>query len=148
MSQFEFHTQQSLDDFKRINERLQRNAILKEATIKDIQEGCSQLRKISEENNKRLSQVFEEQHHCKGDRECLDQEINKLFNFYQNMKPQPEGQALENPYHQEEIKPVSVLVNKARSPSQCQDDYNMSYSEKETLKQLPKASIWPKSSGT
>ncbi|MBW0510366.1 hypothetical protein O181_050081 [Austropuccinia psidii MF-1] len=64
------------------------------------------------------------------------------------MKPQPEGHALENPYHQEYIKPDALLVNKAGSPSQYQDKDNMSYSEKEALKQLPEASIWPKFSGT
>ncbi|MBW0511015.1 hypothetical protein O181_050730 [Austropuccinia psidii MF-1] len=60
------------------------------------------------------------------------------------MKPQPEGHAFENPYHQEEVKPDALLVNKARSPSQYQDGDNMSYSEKEALKQLPEASNWPK----
>ncbi|MBW0480961.1 hypothetical protein O181_020676 [Austropuccinia psidii MF-1] len=54
MSQFSVQTQESLDDFKRINERLQKNSILQEATIKAIQESCTQLRKASEETNKRL----------------------------------------------------------------------------------------------
>ncbi|MBW0474563.1 hypothetical protein O181_014278 [Austropuccinia psidii MF-1] len=63
------------------------------------------------------------------------------------MKPQQEGHALENPYHQD-IKPDSLLVNKARSPSQYQDRDHMMYSEKEALKQLPEASSWPKSLGT
>ncbi|MBW0498472.1 hypothetical protein O181_038187 [Austropuccinia psidii MF-1] len=97
---------------------LLRNAILQEAKINIIQESCSQLRKASEETNKRLNQVFEEQHHCKRDRDCLDQYINKLLNVYQNMKPQAEGHALENPYQQEDIKPYASLVNKERSPSQ------------------------------
>ncbi|MBW0527630.1 hypothetical protein O181_067345 [Austropuccinia psidii MF-1] len=39
-------------------------------------------------------------------------------------------------------------MKKARSPSQYQDGDNMSYSEKEALKQLPEASSWPKFSGT
>ncbi|MBW0568110.1 hypothetical protein O181_107825 [Austropuccinia psidii MF-1] len=130
MSQFSVQTQESLNDFKRINKRLQRNAILQDATIKAIQESCAQLSKASEETNKRLNQVFEEQHHCKMERDCLDLDISRLFNSYQNMKPQPEGHALENPYHQEDIKPDSLLVNKARSPSQYQDGDNMSYSEK------------------
>ncbi|MBW0526142.1 hypothetical protein O181_065857 [Austropuccinia psidii MF-1] len=64
------------------------------------------------------------------------------------MKPQPEGHALENPSHQEDIKPDALLVNKARSPSQYQDGDNMYYSEKEALKQLPEASDCPKFSGT
>ncbi|MBW0476471.1 hypothetical protein O181_016186 [Austropuccinia psidii MF-1] len=144
MSQFAVQTKESLDDFKRMNERLQRKAILQEATIKSIQEICAQFSKASEETNKRLNQVFEEAHHCKRDRDFLDQDINKLFNFYQNMKRQPECHALENPYHQEDIKPDDLLVNKARSSSQYKEGDNMSYSEKEALKQLPMASSWPK----
>ncbi|MBW0578617.1 hypothetical protein O181_118332, partial [Austropuccinia psidii MF-1] len=86
--------------------------------------------------------------HFKRDRDCLDQDINKLFNVYQNIKPQPEGHALENPYHQEDIKPDALLVNKARSPSKDHEGDKMYYSEKEALKQLPEASCWPKFSGT
>ncbi|MBW0575413.1 hypothetical protein O181_115128 [Austropuccinia psidii MF-1] len=127
---------------------LQENAILQEATIKAIQVSCAQLRKASEETNKRLSQVFEQQHHCKRERHCLDQEINKLFNVYQNVKPQPERHALENPYHQEDIKPDALFVNKPRFPSKYQDGDNMSYSEKEALKQPPETSSWTKFSGT
>ncbi|MBW0520830.1 hypothetical protein O181_060545 [Austropuccinia psidii MF-1] len=118
MSQFAGKTQESLDYFKRLNERFQRNAILQEATIKAIQEGCSQLIKASEETKKRLNQVFEEKNHCKIDRDCLDQDINKWFNVYKNMNPQPEGHSLENSYHQEDINPDALLVNKERSPCQ------------------------------
>ena len=64
------------------------------------------------------------------------------------MDPQPQGHVMDNPYHQEDIKPDSILVNKARSPSQYQDGENMSYSEKESLKKLPEASSWPKFCGT
>ncbi|MBW0481042.1 hypothetical protein O181_020757 [Austropuccinia psidii MF-1] len=64
------------------------------------------------------------------------------------MNPQPQGHILEDPYHQEHIKPDSLLVNNERSPSQYQDRDNMFYSEKEALKQLPEASSWPKFSGT
>ncbi|MBW0492545.1 hypothetical protein O181_032260 [Austropuccinia psidii MF-1] len=148
MSQFAVQTQESLDYFKRIKERLQRNAILQEAKTKAIQESCAQLRKASEEINKRLNQVFEDQQHCKRDRDCLDQDINTFVNVYQNMKPQPEGHSLENPYHQEDIKPDALLVNKAISPSQYQFGDNMSYSGKEALKQLPEPSSWSKFSGT
>ncbi|MBW0506324.1 hypothetical protein O181_046039 [Austropuccinia psidii MF-1] len=63
------------------------------------------------------------------------------------MKPQPQGHVMDNPYHQDDIKPVAMLMNKARSPSQYQDGDNMSYSEKEALKQLPEASSCPKFSG-
>ncbi|MBW0483544.1 hypothetical protein O181_023259 [Austropuccinia psidii MF-1] len=60
------------------------------------------------------------------------------------MKPQPQGHVVDNPYHKYDIKPDAMYMNKARSPSQFQDRDNMSYSEKEALKQLPEASSWPK----
>ncbi|MBW0517556.1 hypothetical protein O181_057271 [Austropuccinia psidii MF-1] len=63
------------------------------------------------------------------------------------MKPQPQGHVMNNLYYQDDIEPDAMLVNKARSPSQYQDGDNMSYSEKETLKQLPEASSCPKLSG-
>ncbi|MBW0488527.1 hypothetical protein O181_028242 [Austropuccinia psidii MF-1] len=113
-----------------------------------LQEGLSQLSEASEETNKILYLVFEEQHHRKRDRDCLDQDINKLSNVYHNLKPQPKGNVMDNPYHQGEIKPDAIFLNKESSPSQYQDRDNMSYSEKEDLKQLPKASSWPKFSGT
>ncbi|MBW0486422.1 hypothetical protein O181_026137 [Austropuccinia psidii MF-1] len=116
--------------------------------VKTLQEGHAKLSKASEETKKTLNLVFEEQHHSKRDKDFLDQDINKLFNAYHNMKPQPQGHFMENPYRQEDIKPDAMLVNKARSPSQYQDGENMSYSEKEALKQLPEASSWPKFSGT
>ncbi|MBW0460767.1 hypothetical protein O181_000482 [Austropuccinia psidii MF-1] len=116
--------------------------------VKNLQEGYAQLRKASEETNKRLNQVFEDQHHRKRDSDCLDQDIIKLFNVYHNMKLQPQGHVMDNPYIQEDIKQDSMLNNKARSPSQYQDGDNMSYSEKEALKQLTEASSWPKFSGT
>ncbi|MBW0586878.1 hypothetical protein O181_126593 [Austropuccinia psidii MF-1] len=64
------------------------------------------------------------------------------------MKPQPQHHVMDNPYHQYDIKPDSMLMNKAESPSQYQDGDNMSYSEKGALKQLPEASSWPKFSAT
>ncbi|MBW0560670.1 hypothetical protein O181_100385 [Austropuccinia psidii MF-1] len=64
------------------------------------------------------------------------------------MKPQPQGHVLDNPYHQEDIKPDALLENNERSTSQCQDGEKMSYSKKEALKQLPETSSWPKISGT
>ncbi|MBW0467247.1 hypothetical protein O181_006962 [Austropuccinia psidii MF-1] len=108
--------------------------------VETLQEGRAKFSKASKETNKRLNKVFEEQHHCKRDRDCLDQDINELFNVYQNMKPQPKGHILDDPYHQEHIKPDALLVSKARSLSQYQDGNNMSYSEREALKQLPEAS--------
>ncbi|MBW0592669.1 hypothetical protein O181_132384 [Austropuccinia psidii MF-1] len=87
-----------------------------EKIVKNRQEGHAQLSKASEETNKRLNLVFEEQQHSKRDRDCLDQDINKFFNVYHNLKPQPQGQAMENPYQPDDIKPDSMLMNKARSP--------------------------------
>ncbi|MBW0474636.1 hypothetical protein O181_014351 [Austropuccinia psidii MF-1] len=63
------------------------------------------------------------------------------------MKPQRRFHALDDPHHHEHIKPDALLGNKARSPPQYQDGDNMSYSEKESLKQLPEASSWPNLSG-
>ncbi|MBW0486980.1 hypothetical protein O181_026695 [Austropuccinia psidii MF-1] len=62
------------------------------------------------------------------------------------MKPQPQGHSLDNPY-QEDIKPDVLLDNKSRSPSKYLDGDNMTYSEKEELKQLPEGSSWPTFSG-
>ncbi|MBW0500587.1 hypothetical protein O181_040302 [Austropuccinia psidii MF-1] len=98
--------------------------------VKTLQEGHAQWSKASEESNKRLNLVFEEQHHSKRARDCLDQDINKLFRIYHSMKHQPQGQAMDNPYHQYHIKLDVMLVNKARSPSQYQDVDNISYSDK------------------
>ncbi|MBW0496399.1 hypothetical protein O181_036114 [Austropuccinia psidii MF-1] len=116
--------------------------------FKNLQEGHAQLSKASEETNKRLNLVLEEQHHRKRDRDCLDQDIKKLFNGYHSMKPQPQGHFMDNSYHQDEFKPDAMFMNKARSLSQYQDGDNMSNSEKEALKQLPEASSFPKVSGT
>ncbi|MBW0489500.1 hypothetical protein O181_029215 [Austropuccinia psidii MF-1] len=57
------------------------------------------------------------------------------------MKPQPQGHMMDHPYHQDDIKPDAMLMNNTRSPSQYQDEDNMSYLEKEALS-------WPKFSGT
>ncbi|MBW0494146.1 hypothetical protein O181_033861 [Austropuccinia psidii MF-1] len=99
--------------------------------VKTTPERHAQMNKASEETNKRLNLVFAEQHHSKRDRDCLDQDINKLFNVYHNMKAQPQGHVMDNPYYQDYIKPDVMLVSKARSPSQYQDGDNMSYTEKE-----------------
>ncbi|MBW0533802.1 hypothetical protein O181_073517 [Austropuccinia psidii MF-1] len=115
--------------------------------VETIQEGHDQLTKASEETNKRLNLVFEEQNHSQRDKDFLDQDIKKLFNVNHNMKPQPQGHVMDNTYHQDDIKPDSMLMNKARSYSQYQDGDDMSYSEKEALEQLPEASSWPKLSG-
>ncbi|MBW0493558.1 hypothetical protein O181_033273 [Austropuccinia psidii MF-1] len=116
--------------------------------VKNLQEGHAQFRKASDETHKRLNLDFEEQHHNKRDRYCLDQDTNKLFNVYHNMNLQPQGHFMDNPYPQDDIKPDAMLMNKGRSPSQYQARDDMSYSKKEALKQLPEGSSWPKFSVT
>ncbi|MBW0504163.1 hypothetical protein O181_043878 [Austropuccinia psidii MF-1] len=146
MSQFSVKTQDKLDELHRRNLRLQELTTLQEETIKAIQESYAKLRKTIEETNKIPNQVLKEKYHCKMDRDCLDQGINKLLNVFQNMKPQPQAHAFYNTY-QEDIKPDVILDNKPRSPSQYQYGDNITYSEKELLKQLPEASVWPNFSG-
>ncbi|MBW0534362.1 hypothetical protein O181_074077 [Austropuccinia psidii MF-1] len=90
----------------------------------------------------RLNKVLEEKNHCKRDREYLDKDIYKMFNVCQNIKPQTQGNVLDNQYHQENIKPDDLLENKSRYPSQYQYGDKMTYSEEEALKQLPEASSW------
>ncbi|MBW0574027.1 hypothetical protein O181_113742, partial [Austropuccinia psidii MF-1] len=147
MSQFAEQTQKQLAELQVSHERMKSLTASMDKIVKNLQEGHDQLSKAFEDTNKRLDQVFEEQHQRKSDRDCLDQHINKLFNVYHNMKPQPQGHVMDNPYHQEDIKPDSIFLNKERSQPQYQDGDNMSYSEKESLKQLPEASSWSKFSG-
>ncbi|MBW0484108.1 hypothetical protein O181_023823 [Austropuccinia psidii MF-1] len=148
MSQYAEKSQKQLSELEVSHERMKKLTASMEKIVKALQEGHSQLRNASEETNKILNIVCEEQHHTKRERDCLDQDINKLFNVYHNMKPQPQGHVMDNPYHQDDIKPDSMLMNKARFPSQYQDGDNMSYSEKEALKQLLEASSWAEFSGT
>ncbi|MBW0561890.1 hypothetical protein O181_101605 [Austropuccinia psidii MF-1] len=147
MSQYAEQTQQQFAQLEESHERMKNLTASVDEIVKTLQEGHSQLSKASEETIKRLNIVFEEKHHSRRDRDCLDQDMNKLFNVYHNMKPQTQDHVMDNPYYQDDIKPDAMLVNKARSPSQYQDGDNMSYYEKEALKQLPEASSWPKFSG-
>ncbi|MBW0575252.1 hypothetical protein O181_114967 [Austropuccinia psidii MF-1] len=148
MLQYTEQTQKQFAELEESQERMKKLTASMDKIVKTLQEGHAQLRKASEETNKILNIVFEEQHYSKRDRDCLDQDINKLFDVYHNLKPQPQGQVMENSYQSDEIKPDAMLMNKARSPSQYHDGDGMSYSEKESLKQLPEDSSWPKFSGT
>ncbi|MBW0586254.1 hypothetical protein O181_125969 [Austropuccinia psidii MF-1] len=148
MSQFSEKNQKQFAELEASHERMKTLTGSLERIVETLQEGHAKLRKASKETNKRRNLVFEEQLHSKKDRDWMDQAIKKLFNVYPNMKPQPQGRVMDNPYHQEDIKPDVMLVNKERSPSQYQDGDNMSCSEKEALKQLLEASGWPKFSGT
>ncbi|MBW0514588.1 hypothetical protein O181_054303 [Austropuccinia psidii MF-1] len=148
MSQYAEHSQKQFAELEASHERMKKITASMDRIVKTLQEVHAQLSKDSEETNKRLNIVFEEQHHSRRDRDCLDQDINKLFHFYHNMKPRPQFHVMDNPYDQDDIKPDAMLANKAKSPSQYQDGDNMSYSEKEALKQLSEASSWPKFSVT
>ncbi|MBW0580894.1 hypothetical protein O181_120609 [Austropuccinia psidii MF-1] len=125
MSQYAEQYAKQFAEFEASHERMKKLQAFMEEIVKNLQEGHVQLSKASEETNKRLNLVFEEQHHSKRDSDCLDQDIKKLFNFYHNLKPQPQGQVMENPYQPDDIKPDSMLMNKARSPSQYQDGDGM-----------------------
>ncbi|MBW0529041.1 hypothetical protein O181_068756 [Austropuccinia psidii MF-1] len=87
MSQFAEKTQKKLAELQASQERIKPLTDSMDQIFKTLQEVHAQLRKASEETNKRLNQVFEAQQHRKRDRDCLDQDINKLFNVYHNMKP-------------------------------------------------------------
>ncbi|MBW0482325.1 hypothetical protein O181_022040 [Austropuccinia psidii MF-1] len=143
MSQYAEQSQKQCAKLEASLEMMKKLTASMHKTVKTLQEGHAQLSKASEETNKRINLVFEEKHHKKRDRDCLDQDIQKLFNAYHNMKRQPQGHVMDNSY-----KPDAMLMKKARSPSQYQDGDGMSYQEKEALKQLPEASSWPKFSGT
>ncbi|MBW0542789.1 hypothetical protein O181_082504 [Austropuccinia psidii MF-1] len=147
ISQYAEQSAKQLAELEASHERMKKLQGSMEKVVKNLQEGHSQLRKASEETNKRLNLVFEEHNHSKRDRDCLDQEINKLFNVYHSLKPQPQGQVMEHPYQPDDIKPDAMLINKERSPSQYQDEDGMSYCKKEAFKHLPESSSWPKFSG-
>ncbi|MBW0570992.1 hypothetical protein O181_110707 [Austropuccinia psidii MF-1] len=148
MSQYAEKTQKQLAELEASHGRMKELTASMNKVVKTVQEGHAQLRRASEETNKRLNLTFAEQQHRKRDRDCLDQDINKLLNVYHSMKPQPQRHVMDNPYHQDDVIPDAMLMNKERSPSQYQDGDNMSYSEKEAFKQIPEASSWPQFSGT
>ncbi|MBW0481360.1 hypothetical protein O181_021075 [Austropuccinia psidii MF-1] len=100
MSQFADQAQNQFADLQKSHVRLEKLTYSMETIVKALQEGHAQLCKSSEEINRRLNQVLEEKHHCKRDRDCLAQDLNKLLNVYQNMNPQPKGKVLDNKYHQ------------------------------------------------
>ncbi|MBW0513048.1 hypothetical protein O181_052763 [Austropuccinia psidii MF-1] len=148
ISQYAEQTQKQFSELEARHDRMKTLTASVDKIAKTLQEEHAQLRKASESTNNRLNLVFEEQHPSKRDMDCLDQDTNKEFNVYHNLKPQSQGHFMDNPYHQEYVKQYAMLVNRSRSPSQYQDGDNMSYSEKEALKQLPEASSCLKLSGT
>ncbi|MBW0485917.1 hypothetical protein O181_025632 [Austropuccinia psidii MF-1] len=120
------NAEKTLKQFAELQEshlRMEKLTASMEKIVKTLQEVHAQLSKASEGTNKRQNQFLEERHHCKS-------------------------HILDDPYHQEDIKADASVENKARYPSQCQDENNMSYSDNESSKQLPEAARWPKFSGT
>ncbi|MBW0485018.1 hypothetical protein O181_024733 [Austropuccinia psidii MF-1] len=112
MSQYDEKTQKQFAELEASHERMKKLTASMDKHVKTLQEGHDHLRKASEETIKRLNLVFDKQHQRKRDRDCWDQDINKLFNAYHKLKPQPQGHVMDNPYHQEKIKPDSMLVNR------------------------------------
>ncbi|MBW0502625.1 hypothetical protein O181_042340 [Austropuccinia psidii MF-1] len=98
MSQYAEQTKKQFEELEASHERMKKLTASMDKTVKTLQEGHAQLSKASEETNKRLNLVFEEQNHSRRDRNYPDQDIKKLFNVYHNLKPQPQGQVMDNPY--------------------------------------------------
>ncbi|MBW0521651.1 hypothetical protein O181_061366 [Austropuccinia psidii MF-1] len=87
-SQFVEEIQKEIERLHESISRLQEVYTLQTKTIHTLQEDYTELYKASEDTNRRLNQVLEEQNRCKRDREYLDQDIDELFNYCQKMKPQ------------------------------------------------------------
>ncbi|MBW0592089.1 hypothetical protein O181_131804, partial [Austropuccinia psidii MF-1] len=96
MSQFAEKTQKKFAELEASHERMKILTASMDKIVKNLQEGHAKLSKASEDTNKTLNIVFEEQHHSKRDRDCLDQDMNKLFNVYHSMKSQPQGHIMDN----------------------------------------------------
>ncbi|MBW0509693.1 hypothetical protein O181_049408 [Austropuccinia psidii MF-1] len=74
MSQVSEQTQKQFAEFQASHQRMKTLTASMDKIIKTPQEGHAQLRKSFEETSRRLNQVFDEQHHRKRDRDCLDQD--------------------------------------------------------------------------
>ncbi|MBW0546755.1 hypothetical protein O181_086470 [Austropuccinia psidii MF-1] len=110
ISHYAEKTQKQLEEAEESHERMKKLTASMDKVVKTLQKGHAQLRKAFEETNKILNIVFEEQHHSRRYRDCLDQDINRLFNVYHNMKPQPQGHVMDNPYYQHEIKTDAIWL--------------------------------------
>ncbi|MBW0470735.1 hypothetical protein O181_010450 [Austropuccinia psidii MF-1] len=74
MSQFSEKTQKQFAELQGSHVKMEKLPASMDKIVKTLQEGHSQPIKASEETNRRLTKVLEEQHHCKRERNCLDQE--------------------------------------------------------------------------
>ncbi|MBW0575958.1 hypothetical protein O181_115673 [Austropuccinia psidii MF-1] len=72
ISQYAENTQKPVAELEASHERMKRLTASLDKIVKTLQEGHAQMSKGSEETSKRLNLVFEEQHHSKRDRDCLD----------------------------------------------------------------------------
>ncbi|MBW0545319.1 hypothetical protein O181_085034 [Austropuccinia psidii MF-1] len=119
--QFSQFVEKTQKEFERLHEsisRIQEVYTIQTKTIHTLQEDYTESYKASEDTKRRLNQVLEGQNHCKRDREYLDQDMEKLFNYCQKIKPQTQGHVSGNTqYHQEDIKPDALLEKKPRSQS-------------------------------
>ncbi|MBW0544316.1 hypothetical protein O181_084031 [Austropuccinia psidii MF-1] len=79
MSQYAEQIQKQFSELEASHERIKTLTASMDKIFKTLQEGHAQLRQASEETNKRLSLVFEEQHHSKRKRNFLDKDIRKIF---------------------------------------------------------------------
>ncbi|MBW0483754.1 hypothetical protein O181_023469 [Austropuccinia psidii MF-1] len=117
MSQFAEKPQEMFENLNKNNVRLQELLNLENTTIQTLQKGDSKLRKCSEETNKRLKQVLEEQYHSERYRDYLGQYIKRLFNLCKNIKPQSKGHVFGNNTNlQEDIKADALMESKYGSP--------------------------------
>ncbi|MBW0526186.1 hypothetical protein O181_065901 [Austropuccinia psidii MF-1] len=63
MSQYAERTQKQFSELEASNERMKELTASMDKIVETLQEGHAQFSKASEETNKRLNPVFEEQHH-------------------------------------------------------------------------------------
>ncbi|MBW0488733.1 hypothetical protein O181_028448 [Austropuccinia psidii MF-1] len=80
MSKYAEQTQKKFVELEASHERMKKSTASMDKIVKPLQEVHAQLSKSSEETNKILNIVFEEQHHRRRDRDFLHQAINKLCN--------------------------------------------------------------------
>ncbi|MBW0462332.1 hypothetical protein O181_002047 [Austropuccinia psidii MF-1] len=124
MAQFSENTKKDLDKLKECMSRLQEANTLKMRTIHTLQKDYKRLSRYSEEIKSLRDNITS--------KETQDQNIVPKTSYC--------------PY-KEKIKKDSSWESKHRSPSQYQDGDNMTYLEKEALKNLTEATNWPNFSG-
>ncbi|MBW0556027.1 hypothetical protein O181_095742 [Austropuccinia psidii MF-1] len=105
MSQF---PQKAQIEFEILHEKNSsfKELIILQKTIHTLREDYNKLSKATEETNKGLNQVLEEEYYCRRDREYLDQDMKTLLDVFQNINPQTQGHVFGNtPHLHVDIKP-------------------------------------------